>query len=78
MLYDESIDKMKTWEGKNLGFHISSVSQCPNRRGCSWYVMNLFIYIYIYIYIREAEEKYSALINTAARPQQPHDLPPLP
>ena len=51
MLHDESIVEMKTGEGKNLGFHISDVSQCPNRGGGSWYVMNPFIYI------REAEEK---------------------
>ena len=51
MLHDESIAEMKTREGKTLGFHISGVSQCPNRRGGSWYVMNPFIYI------REAEEK---------------------
>ena len=62
MLHDGFIAEMKTREGKNLGFHISDVSQCPNRRGGSWYVMSPFIYI------REGEEKSSALINTTACP----------
>ena len=59
MLHNGSIAEMKTGEGKNLSFHINGISQCPNRRGGSWYVMNPFIYI------REAKEKSSVLISTA-------------